>query len=74
MNAHYEKIVDLWRAGKEEEAVRYFWECKKKELLSKEEIEKLEQFLPETEIMWEDYKKASRSAQEKIKSLIFGKN
>ena len=38
---YYEKIADLWRAEKKEQAVVYFWKCKEEELLSEEEIKEL---------------------------------
>jgi hypothetical protein len=70
MYIYYEKIADLWRVEKEEQAVVYFWKCKEEELLSEEEIKKLEKFLPCIEVMEKMYKKASRSTQEKIKKLL----
>jgi hypothetical protein len=70
MYTYYEKIADLWRAEKEEQAVVYFWKCKEEGLLSEEEIKELEKFLPCDEIIEEMYKKASRSTQEKIKKLL----
>ena len=70
MYAYYEKIADLWRAEKNEQAVVLFWKCKEEELLSEEEIKELEKFLPCDEVMEAMYKKASRSTQEKIKKLL----
>jgi len=70
MFAYYEKIADLWKAEKEQQAVVYFWQCKDEGLLSEEEIKELEKFLPCNEVMEEMYKKASRSTQEKIKKLL----
>jgi hypothetical protein len=70
MYPYYEKIADLWRAEKKEQAVVYFWKCKEEELLSEEEIKELEKFLSCIEVMEEMYKKASKSTQEKIKKLL----
>ncbi|MGA2317961.1 MAG: hypothetical protein ABSG71_16515 [Thermodesulfobacteriota bacterium] len=47
MIVYYEKVMELWRAGKLLDAVEYFNQCKKEGLLSEEEIEELDKKLPE---------------------------
>ena len=44
---YYEKLLEYWEAGNEEEAIQYFEQWKVAGLLSKEEIEKLNEILPE---------------------------
>jgi hypothetical protein len=74
MDVYYEKLIDLWQAGKIEEVSSYFelWEAEGQ--FSKEEIEKLKKILPERKPgVWESmkmFKKASPEAQEKIKKLL----
>jgi hypothetical protein len=70
MNAYYEKIIDLWKAGKEEKAVLYFWDCKGDGLLSEAEIKELDRILPCDEVFIEIYKRLSPHKQEQIKRLL----
>jgi hypothetical protein len=70
MNAYYEKIVDLWRAGNEEQAVHYFWECQREGQIGDAETEELNRFLPCAEVFIKRYQEASPDAQSKIKKLL----
>ena len=47
MPSYYEKLLEFWEAGDAEEAIQYFEQWKVAGLLSKEEIEKLNEILPE---------------------------
>ena len=47
MSAYYEKLIDLWKAGKIKEAISYFEKWKIEGLLNKEEIEELEKKIPD---------------------------
>ena len=47
MLSYYEKLLEYWEAGNEEEAIQYFEQWKVAGLLNEEEIEILNQILPE---------------------------
>ncbi len=47
MLSYYEKLLEYWEAGNMEEAIQYFEQWKAAGLLSEEEIEKLNEILPE---------------------------
>ena len=47
MLSYYDKLLGYWEAGNAEEAIQYFEQWKVAGLLSKEEIEKLNEILPE---------------------------
>jgi len=68
--AYYEKIMDLWRAGKTRDAVLDFYNFKKSGQLTDEEIEKLEKFLPCDEVFVEMFLESPPHIQLKIKKLL----
>jgi hypothetical protein len=47
MSAYYEKLIDLWEAGKIEEASSYFEKWKAEALIGREETEELEKKIPD---------------------------
>lgn len=47
MPSYYDKLLEYWEAGDAEEAIQYFEQWKVAGLLSTEEIEKLNEILPE---------------------------
>lgn len=49
MDVYYNILIDYWKAGKVNEALKYFNEWKKAGLLSQEEVEELKQKLPEVD-------------------------
>jgi hypothetical protein len=56
MLSSYDKIIDLWKAGKMWDAHEYFEKCKKGNLLSQEEIERLDKLIPDwVEIIIEEF-------------------
>ncbi len=46
MSYYFEKFLDYWRAGRIEDAIKYFEQCKEQGLFSQEEIEKGEEIIP----------------------------
>ena len=47
MSYHYEKLLDYWRAGKLEEADKYFDRCRKEGLFTQEQIEEYIKMSPD---------------------------
>ena len=48
-DAHYEKVIDLWKAGKTQEASEYFFKIVSKEGFSEEEMKSLLKIVPNLE-------------------------
>lgn len=70
-SANYEKVIDLWKAGKTQESYEYFLKMTPEGDWTKEEAEKLQKILPNwEEYLTEIFKGSSPSVKRKILRIL----